>query len=108
MGYHSKIYGMIFTHSFLQDTVKIVWDGLIQSTNSHNTYKGYWPIIAHLFGHQRGKNKEEELSQVHKSGYTLEHLTNVLVGLGYKDITEEPPKRATPHSPVIRLRSYKY
>ena len=71
----------------------------------YSTYKGYWPIIAHFYGHQRGRNEAEEMSQVHKSGYTLEHLMDVLVGLGYdpESSYEEKPQKATPHSPVLRL-----
>ncbi len=74
----------------------------------YTTYKGYWPIIAHIYGHQRGKNEAEEMSQVHKSGYTREHLQNILFGLGY-DIVAVPelPQKATPHSPVLRIKAIK-
>jgi predicted SAM-dependent methyltransferase len=73
----------------------------------YNTFKGYWPIIAHFYGHQRGKNEAEEMSQVHKSGYTSEHLIEVLEGIGYEEFERETPKKATPHSPVLRLRATK-
>lgn len=82
------------------------------STNEYDryiTYKGYWPIIAHLYGHQRGKNEAEEMSQVHKSGYTREHLQDVLNGLGYdcETFEDEKPQKATPHSPVLRISARK-
>ena len=74
----------------------------------YHTYKGQWPIIAHLYGHQRGKNRDEEMSQVHKSGYTYEYIKEVLIGLGfYSDIPQRTPKKATPYSPVIRIEAQK-
>ncbi len=73
----------------------------------YTTYKGHWPIIAHFYGHQRGKDEAEEMSQVHKSGYTPEHLTEVLHGLGYTSIEQLAPQKATPHSPVLRIRAIK-
>ncbi len=73
----------------------------------YNTYKGYWPIIAHLFGHQRGRSEAEEMSQVHKSGYTRKHLVTILEGLGYEQFKDETPQKATPHSPVLRLKAIK-
>lgn len=73
----------------------------------YNTYKGYWPIIAHIYGHQRGKNEAEEMSQVHKSGYTKDHLWDILNGLGYENILYLQPQKATPYSPVIRMSATK-
>jgi predicted SAM-dependent methyltransferase len=73
----------------------------------YTTYKGYWPIIAHLYGHQRGKNEAEEMSQVHKSGYTKDRLLEILKGLGYDQINYVQPLKATPHSPVIRVEAIK-
>lgn len=73
----------------------------------YTTYKGYWPIIAHLYGHQRGKSEAEEMGQVHKSGYTKEHLTSVLTGLGFTFIVNENPRKATPYSPVLRFEARK-
>lgn len=73
----------------------------------YTTYKGYWPIIAHIYGHQRGKSEAEEMSQVHKSGYTRDHLLSILYGLGYSTCHDETPKKATPHSPVLRIKAIK-
>lgn len=71
----------------------------------YQTYKGQWPIIAHLFGHQRGKSEAEEMSQVHKNGFTEEHLAEILGGLGYdlETAMSLKPEKATPHSPVLRI-----
>lgn len=75
----------------------------------YQTYKGQWPIIAHFYGHQRGKTRAEEISQVHKSGYTYEYIKDVLIGLGfYGDIPQLTPMKATPYSPVIRIWAQKY
>ena len=46
------------------------------------------------------------MSQVHKSGYTTEHLSEVLTGIGYYNITNEKPKK-TCCMPVIRLKATK-
>ncbi len=78
--------------------------------NNHAQYlsfKGYWPLIAHLYGHQRGANKEEKLSQVHKSGYTREYLIYVLHGVGFWETRDEAPKRCNPNSPTLRLKTTK-
>jgi predicted SAM-dependent methyltransferase len=75
--------------------------------SQYTSYKGQWPLIAHLYGHQRGKNEAEIFSQVHKSGYTKIHLTNILLGLGYGNIISVEPRKATPHSPVLRLEAIK-
>lgn len=69
----------------------------------YDTYRGYWPLIAHFYGHQRGKSEAEIMGQVHKSGYTEEHLHRVLTGAGFHDIEFVPPQRQTPHSPVLRV-----
>jgi len=69
----------------------------------YTTHNGQWPLIAHFYGHQRGGNAGEILGQVHKSGYTEEHLRFVLEGLGYTDIQFVPPHKATPGSPVLRV-----
>jgi predicted SAM-dependent methyltransferase len=75
--------------------------------NQYSSFKGYWPLIAHVYGHQRGKTKEEKLSQVHRSGYTEEYLTAVLQGVGFSEITREPPQKHNYHSPTLRLRAVK-
>lgn len=73
----------------------------------YDTYRGQWPIIAHLYGHQRGRSPEEELSQVHKSGYTKEHLERVLYGVGFTNICEEKPLRAVPGTAALRITAVK-
>ena len=72
----------------------------------YTSHKGHWPIIAHFYGHQRGRNEAEEMSQVHKSGYTEDHLVEVLLGLGYDQISAVPAKK-TCCAPVIRIRAVK-
>lgn len=71
--------------------------------NQYFSFAGYWPLIAHFYGHQRGASPEEKLSQVHKSGYTVEHLRFCLEGIGFKDILLLQPMRCNPSSPTIRL-----
>jgi predicted SAM-dependent methyltransferase len=69
----------------------------------YSSSKGYWPLIAHIYGHQRGSSPEEKMSQVHKSGYTEEHLRYVLKGVGFFDITSQSPLRNNPDSPTLRI-----
>lgn len=69
----------------------------------YQTSLGYWPVICQLFGHQRGKTEQEILSQVHKSGYTKEHLVSVLSGVGYVDFSEAFPVGNCPGAPALRL-----
>lgn len=71
------------------------------------SFEGYWPLIAHLYGHQRGSSREEKFSQIHKSGYTLDHLSYVLSGVGFGDITKTDPERHNPGSPTIRISAKK-
>ncbi len=73
----------------------------------YTTYKGGWPLIAQIAGHQRGRSDEEILSQVHKSGYTMEHLKIVLEGAGFGMFKELVPTKVMPFNPAIRLASYK-
>lgn len=73
----------------------------------YQSYKGYWPIICHLYGHQRGRTEEEQLSQVHKTGYTLEHLKLVLSSCGFANFKELTPVKGVPGTPVIRLQCVK-
>jgi predicted SAM-dependent methyltransferase len=87
----------------------LAWCKLFIETNEYNRYtshKGHWPIIAHFYGHQRGRNEAEEMSQVHKSGYTFEHLTQILTGIGYTSIIQIDPKK-TCCNPVLRIRAKK-
>lgn len=80
------------------------------SSNDFNRYvsfKGYWPLIAHFYGHQRGNSPEEKFGQIHKSGYTQEHLEFHLKGVGFTSFTNEPPKKCNPHSPTIRIKAMK-
>lgn len=79
------------------------------SGNEYERYAsntGTWPLIAQLYGHQRGHTPDEQLSQVHKSGYTYEHLHTVLEGLRYTNITKETPKKLS-SGPCIRLKAIK-
>lgn len=69
----------------------------------YQTSLGYWPVICQLFGHQRGKSEAEILSQVHKSGYTEEHLRNVLAGIGYGSFETAAPVGNCPGAPAFRL-----
>lgn len=71
------------------------------------SYKGFWNIHNHIFGHQRGNSEEEKMSQVHKSGYTEEHLKIVLSGIGFINIKSEPHKKGVPGTCVLRLRAEK-
>lgn len=71
------------------------------------SYKGYWAVIHCLYGHQRGKSNEEKFSQIHKSGYTVEHLSFMLEGVGFSGITEETPVYDVPFTSVLRVSSYK-
>ena len=71
------------------------------------SFQGYWPIVAHLYGHQRGNSEEEKFSQVHKSGYTVEHLKYVLTGVGFGHFKELGPVHGVPGTPVLRLLSHK-
>lgn len=73
----------------------------------YQSYKGYWPIIAHFYGHQRGSNDDEKFAQIHKTGYTLEHLVAVLDGTGFGKFEEYEPEHGVPHTCVIRLKSTK-
>lgn len=85
------------------------WCKRFVESNEYNRYvshKGHWPIIAHFYGHQRGRNEAEELSQVHKSGYTKDHLWDILNGLGYTNIASIAPKK-TCCAPVIRMKATK-
>ena len=87
------------------------WCKLFVASNEYGRYtshKGHWPIIAHFYGHQRGRNEAEEMSQVHKSGYTYEHLYDVLCGVGYdcESFEHVAPKKAC-CMPVIRFRTKK-
>ena len=75
--------------------------------NQYTSFKGYWPLIAHFYGHQRGSSLEEKLGQVHKSGYTYKHLFYCLEGIGFKDLVSEIPRKANPHSPTLRIRAFK-
>ena len=75
-------------------------------SNEYGRYQssgGYWPVIAQIYGHQRGKNEAEEMSQVHKSGYTKEHLIEVLSGVGYTDFQFHTPLKVCPGAPGLRL-----
>src|SRR3990172_5489182 len=82
---------------------------LFAEGNEYERYSssaGTWPLIAQLYGHQRGHTSEEQLSQVHKSGYTYEHLYKVLDGLRYTNITKEAPKKLS-SGPCLRLKAVK-
>lgn len=70
-------------------------------------YKGYWPTIMQAYGHQKGSNEQEIMSQVHKSGYTFEHLEFVLSGVGFIDIEQVPYQKGPPGQAIIRLVCYK-
>jgi predicted SAM-dependent methyltransferase len=75
--------------------------------NQYISYKGYWPISAHLYGHQRGSTDPEKISQIHKSGWTLDHLCFVLSGVGFESFAKEPPKKGVPGTCVLRLSARK-
>lgn len=68
---------------------------------------GYWPVICQIYGHQRGRSEEEEMSQVHKSGYTPARLREILTGIGYGDFEDLPALRNAPGAPAMRLRGIK-
>ncbi len=72
-----------------------------------NSYYGYWPLICQLYGHQRGSSKEEKLSQVHKSGYTVDRLKFVLSGIGFGKFSEEKSVRQIRETCFLRLKSIK-
>jgi predicted SAM-dependent methyltransferase len=83
---------------------------LFVESNEYGRYQtsfGYWPVICQLYGHQRGKDESEILSQVHKSGYTVEHLMTVLSGIGYGEFEQLPPVGNCPGAPALRLRARK-
>jgi predicted SAM-dependent methyltransferase len=69
--------------------------------------KGHWGLIHHIYGNQRGRNQEEILSQVHKSGYTSERLDEMLWGVGFHSLESQVPVKNTPGSCVIRVRAIK-
>jgi len=68
---------------------------------------GYWSLIQCIYGHQRGKSKAEHFGQIHKSGYTVEHLSFLLRGVGFSRISEEVPRYEVPQVSVLRLSAYK-
>jgi hypothetical protein len=63
----------------------------------------YHPLINQIYGHQRGRTDAEKLAQVHKSGYTFEHLSFVLSGIGFGNIEKLPYKKGPPGTAVMRL-----
>lgn len=69
--------------------------------------KGHWPLIAQIYGHQRGRSEEEIRSQTHKSGYTFPRLQSVLTGVGFKSVTRFEPVRVKPGSPGLRVEALK-
>lgn len=73
----------------------------------YQSYKGFWSIQNHIYGHQRGWSDEEKMSQVHKSGYTEEHLNVVLSGIGFVDIKSEDPVKGVPGTCVLRISAKK-
>lgn len=87
--------------------------GLCKQFVEGNEYKrywtsgNYWPIINQIYGHQRGQTQEEQLSQVHKSGYTEEHLRFVFLGLGYKETKRLPPLKGPKDASIIRMECIK-
>jgi predicted SAM-dependent methyltransferase len=71
------------------------------------SYRGFWSLQSHFYGHQRGSSDEEKLAQVHKSGYTMEHLKTVLDGVGFGEFDELTPLHGVPHTAVLRLKALK-
>lgn len=73
----------------------------------YTSHNGRWPLICHLYGHQRGNSEDEKFSQIHKSGYTFEHLQYVLTGIGFEDFRAEEPVHGGDYTPVMRIRAKK-
>jgi predicted SAM-dependent methyltransferase len=75
--------------------------------DQYTSHLGGWPLIAQIYGHQRGFSKEEEMSQVHKSGYTPAMLTRALSDMGYHHITQCDPVVTSHDAPNMRIRAVK-
>lgn len=69
--------------------------------------KGHWALIHHIYGNQRGRTQEEQLSQTHKSGYSPLRLEEMLIGVGFSEIYDEIPVKETPGSYVMRYKAIK-
>jgi len=69
--------------------------------------KGSWSIAHHIYGNQTGRSSEEQLSQVHKSGYSPLRLEEMLIGVGFTDVFDDIPVKDTPGSSVMRCIAIK-
>ena len=69
--------------------------------------RGSWSLAQHLYGHQIGFSDEEQLSQVHKSGYTFERLEEMLIGNGFRGVSGDVPVKNTPGAYPIRVFCFK-
>jgi len=69
--------------------------------------QGSWALIQHIYGNQIGRSQEEKLSQVHKSGYTIHRLHEMLAGTGFPFIQHEAPVKQTPGACVMRVSAWK-
>lgn len=69
--------------------------------------RGHWAVIHHIFGNQRGHTVDEILSQVHKSGYTILRLYEMLEGVGFRGLQGQKPVKNTPGSCVLRVLAIK-
>lgn len=108
----SEWYRVLKTGGYIEIEVPDL-EGLCSEFCKANNYRrywttgSYWAIIHQIYGNQRGRGNKEVLSQVHKSGYTREHLTFMLDGTGFKDIYEIPYLKGPLGASVFRLKAKK-